>query len=482
MSSTIPARFPTGESRDPRADGVGAFSGHVSLGALAAPTSPAVSSNGVGLGRRTERLHVVEGRSGDHLDIHQMLLAIYHAPSAVEFQSSQDDPFYEPSDRLLIKRGKRILSHVQLINREMRFGAMITGVTEFDRLTTWPEYRGQGHATRLLLAAERKSQDSGSSMAWLRTSLPTFFESRGWCACAQPCFSLASPRDILSYLEREQEDSQSDDSPIFNSKQDLLNIRLWRHVEQAALMRLYEEGCQTSYGSLVRSDAYWRWLSSRRAYDRIYVAIDGPDKIDLDKVSESIVGYAVMNRERIVELQVDQDHPTAARQLISRACGDAIERDFHTVRLDAPADHPMHDVFRNSAGKFFDDEIGGEQTELVKLFDPTGFLRRLCRELHARAKRASLARPCELGLRLNDEKHLLVFGPRSVKLVPGRLGRSYLACTGSEVTRLLLGRLDVHRAVKVGRIEASTMVARELAAVVFPRLPFWRPPLDRLPA
>jgi len=71
---------------------------------------------------------------------------------------------------------------------------------------------------------------------------------------------------------------------------------------------------------------------------------------------------------------------------------------------------------------------------------------------------------------------------RNVRLESGKLGRSYLTCSMAHLTQMLLGQLDVAAAVDEGHVEASTRNARELATILFPKLPFWRPPWDELPA
>ncbi len=91
-----------------------------------------------------------------------------------------------------------------------------------------------------------------------------------------------------------------------------------------------------------------------------------------------------------------------------------------------------------------------------------------------------MTRPCELGWVLAGEKYRLVVSRRSVKLGRHRIGRSYLACNGANVTRLLLGHLDIDEALAEGRLRASTQLAAETARVLFPRLPLWRPPLDEM--
>ncbi len=102
---------------------------------------------------------------------------------------------------------------------------------------------------------------------------------------------------------------------------------------------------RSAYGPLVRSEAYWQWLVRRGGNERVYVAIDGPDRFELDESLSPIVGYAATREGRIVEMMCSREHPEASIQLLARVCGDAIERDFHRVQLDGPPDAPLHALF-----------------------------------------------------------------------------------------------------------------------------------------
>ena len=128
----------------------------------------------------------------------------------------------------------------------------------------------------------------------MATDQPQFFTRRGWIVCGRHSYSAAAPREILSFFkQRESESIAGAETMLPVQGPERYNIRLWRHVELAALMRLYEENTGESFGSLVRSDAYWRWLVGRGGNQRIYVAIDGPDKFELD---ESFRGSLVTRR------------------------------------------------------------------------------------------------------------------------------------------------------------------------------------------
>jgi predicted N-acetyltransferase YhbS len=413
---------------------------------------------------------------GDHHLIHQFLLATFQEPSPGEFQAQLDDPHYDPQDRLLLRRDPQIIGHAYLTKREMHFGTLRLPVAGLADVAVLPEYQQRGCGAALLAAAEQRMKDDGAVLGVLRTTAPEFFLRRGWSVCLRHSYSVAAAREILSQLSEPARGQPS----RRKSRAPRLNIRLWRHVEQAALTRLYEENTALSYGPLVRTEAYWRWLINRRAYDRIYVAINGPDKLALDDQLAPIVGYAAVREDRIVEMMVTPEHPGAARQLLARACRDAIEQDLHHVRFDGAPQDPLHSLLASAGGNrhYHEAEIG--EVFLVKLFKPFDFLRCLQPQLRARACRANLTLPCELGFQLEDEKFGLSLSSDAVEVTTGRLKRSYLDVSRADLVQLMLGHVDVRAAVAAGRIGASTRVAVETASALWPRLPLWHPPLDDL--
>jgi hypothetical protein len=180
-----------------------------------------------------------------------------------------------------------------------------------------------------------------------------------------------------------------------------------------------------------------------------------------------------------LELAASPEHPAAARHLLARACGEAVERDLTTVVLYSPPHDPLHALFQAAGGAHFHHESLQGEVFMVKLLDPIGFLRQMCPELHHRADEMRLSRPFELGLLLEGQKHRLLATRRSIKLANQKLGRSYLSMNDAEFTRLLLGHLNLDEALSSGRIEASTRLAQEIAAALFPQRPLWHPPLDQ---
>ncbi|MEX2141472.1 MAG: GNAT family N-acetyltransferase [Pirellulales bacterium] len=409
---------------------------------------------------------LVSARAGDHPEIYQFLLAVFQAPSREEFHAVQDEPTYDPAQRLLIKREGRIAAHLQLSHRKMWFGGLQLPIAQLQWVGTLPEFRSRGYATRLLHRAEQEMRNSGATLGVLRTRIPQFFRSAGWAVCGRESYSLNRARDILAHLS-----AASEPRPP-------LSIRLWRHVELPSLMRIYAQQTVRGYGPLERSEAYWRWLISRKAFDHIIVAIHGRDRMELVDTNAPIVGYAVVCQDRVVELLTSPDHSAAAVQLLARACGDSIERNRQTIAVEAPPGDSLHQLVVEAGGMTNASESNGSEVQMVKVLNPAQFVRAIEPELAERARTANLPPVCELGLFIEGTRQVLTVTRRGVRLSSGRLGRSYLALKDNEFTRMLLGHNDIAESVQQGRIIPSTQIALETAGELFPRLPLWRPKWD----
>ena len=360
---------------------------------------------------------------------------------------------------------------MHLTHRTMQFGRLQLPVAGLDWLGVEPEARGQGIGRHLLLAAEKRMAADGALVGLIHTRVPHFFRRTGWAMCGRHNYSRAAARPLLARLL---------DRGLHQRRPRGLHVRPWRRWELAAVLRLYHRNLAPMCGSLERSEAYWQWLIRRHAYDQLYVALEGPDLLDLEETSTRVVGYAAIHGERIVELQTVAGHARAAGELLARVCGDAIEHDRHCVLLQAPPSDPLHELFLEADGIHCHHETDRGEVYMARLLDPVGLLRRLADEFLRRADAAGLPRPLDLGLLVEGRKYQIEIGREGVKVEGQKIGRSYLSLNVADFTRLLLGDLDWDRAKADGRLEVSTQIAEEAGRALFPRLPLWYPPFDHL--
>jgi hypothetical protein len=408
--------------------------------------------------------------AGDHVPIHSLLLAVHQGPSREQFQASLDNPYYEPCDRLLVRHGDRIVGHAQLAKREMVFGGVALPVTDLQGLTVLPEYAAAGWSDSVLAAAQSQMWEGGAvvAMAW---SEPEGEPScHGWFPARQQGYSRANARDILAQLSAQEDSSRRTRE---------LHTRIWRHVELRALSRVYDAATADRHGPLSRSEAYWHWLASRRAFDQIIVAIEGPDTLEFGDAAPNIVGYAVLSRARVVELLVLPGHSRAAVALLARACREAIERDHPTIFMQTAADDVLHELLVTAGGTWHAQPSCGGRAPMLKLLDAEELVRRTFPLLYARSKQAHLPRPLELRLRVDGVDHRLVLTRRSSRLETGTASRRWdLACSQDQFDRLLLGQLDLPAAHARGHLQVRTKAAARLLAAMFPHVTLWRPLLD----
>jgi predicted acetyltransferase len=416
------------------------------------------------MGRGTAQFDVRWARAGDHPAVERFLSTVFAGPSRDEFQAALDDPFYEPTDRLLVRRGDRIAAHVQIVKRTMHFGRQRLPVARLAHLGTLPEFRLRGYASGLLAAAQTQMLEDGAVFALVTTDAAEFFARRGWTACGRALGTRASARDVLPRLPVAPEVGDGRRGAAGSRHASGLNIRHWLQFELDSLERIYRHNTGDSLGPLDRSEAYWHWLISRRAFDRIYVAIDGPDRLELGQAASPIVGYAVTRRGRIVELLTAPTHPTDA------------------VVLQTAAHDPLHS-WMVAAGGTWQPSDARRCVHMARLLDVERFLHAVGPELFRRAKQAKLRRPCELGLIVDEQRQRLCFSRRSARWMPG-LGtaRSWVRLDREALTRLAFGQADVSELAAQGRIATSHATAAGTLEALFPRRPLWWPSFDELAA
>jgi len=464
------------------------------MGALASPrslsheTSSARNSlsSSAGLGR----LLLSPARTGDHHAIHQLLMPVFRGPSPAEFQLQQDEPGYSPSNRLVVRDGQRIVGHVRISLREMQIGSELLRVGRVFDLCVLPEFRKNGVATHLLLACEQLALDEGAVLLQTRSPRASLFERVGWFPCGRHCYSLVGPREVLAEMERRRWERQaqhqpSDDLPQLSPTRNPLTIRRWKQTEHAAVQRLYGEATAGLNGPLVRSDAYWRWLIARQAYDWFHVAIDGPDRTLFDDIQGHIVGYMFLKGNRIVELMASPSNDRAAEALLARACRDAVEQSVTPLRFDAPPHHALQELIVASGGKTIARGIDNGESFLGKVIDlPRLAAATLCRMPSSSRVIVQLREEAATIPLHRDPKAAAESGRLAIdggQLLPDHsTTRPQVLCSAALLGQLLLGHVPLVQAIESGQLRVTSRAVREsLEQWIVPRSQ-WFPPLDDL--
>jgi len=418
-----------------------------------------------------EECQISPARAGEQSEILQLLSGLPAPPTRAEFHAAVDHPDHDSGNRLVARLGGRIVGHAEIVPRSLVVGsATVTGAV-VDRVAVLPECRGAGHGQRLVKAAEERMRQTGAVVAFSRTRIAASFHELGWSVLGRDCATPGRPTEILArLLEEPQRPGES------------VTMRQWRHVELPAILRIYAQNSRRFVGPLDRDENYGRWLVSRGAFDSILVALVGQDRYELQESSARIVGYCIQSGNRVLEIMSDPEFVGLEREILARACAEAIENDRQQIVYESSASDPLHAAVAGGDGRV----AQGDRMIVAKVFRPQVLLEAVAPAVAERVVAAGIRETVELGLDAPSFRGSVIVaegkGERRATVHPGRVGRSYLRLSDDELGRLLLGQCDPVEAVAAGRMEPSTQMALKLAGQLFPRQPLWCPMWDDLPA
>ncbi|MDG3003206.1 GNAT family N-acetyltransferase [Paludisphaera mucosa] len=397
------------------------------------------------------------GTEADHEAVYQTLLHVFHGPDRESYLGTLSDPAYRPDERLLVKVDGRIVSHVHLTEREIRYGGVTIPMNGIMWIGTLPEFRGLGFAQNLMRLADERSRATGAVVQALTTRMPRFYKPLGWGVCGRRTFGQTLSRNL----------PQATDG-VVEGKGGGWHVRPWRQVELGDLMALYDMQFRTTTGTAARSEEYWRWLIGRRYAHVIWVACQG----------EAVRGYAFVKDHRILEMATDPAQPQALKALLGRVRAEALERAYPEVTINGPVDHPALEACRAAGGRIFDQDAVDGSVSMYHVPDVGRFLKAILPELSRRVQEAGSTAPLELGLTVDDHRWLIHADGKNSRVEPDKLSRRHLTLRSATFVRLAMGHVGVEEAAGEDGFVASTATALDAARILFPIQPIWRSPLD----
>lgn len=422
-----------------------------------------------------KNLRISPASQGDRFAIFQLMQRALMKPSEADLLWQLERPGYSPAEHLICRSGQHLVGHAHLVPRKIHWGATNVDAFYVEHFVTASEYSDLEIPQSLFAAIDNRIERSNASFAITRTNHPQQFLKQGWTVLGESYVSQAPVIDLLTAFN-----APVDKGPIVSltpSKPRKISVRLWRQVETDALRNLYERCVEHSYGATVRTDEHWQWLLNRRAYDRIYIAIDGGNKLALDGDISRILGYAVVSGTTILEMMTVSDDRRPAEILMSRICSDALENDQTHIQFQAEPEHELHQILRDCQvdSSVLSTNRGyiNRNYLLVRAGDPIQYLAEMAPTLHQLAAQNLADFPCELGLEIDGEKYCLYFEKNKISLTDDKLGRSFLRLSSMTLMRILLGDLDFSSAIESGQVFASTQVATNLAMKIPTKKPIW---------
>jgi predicted N-acetyltransferase YhbS len=397
------------------------------------------------------------GTEADHEAVYQTMLHVFHGPDRESFLGALSDPVYRPDQRILAKVNGRIVSHLHLTERQIRYGSVAIPVNGVMWVGTLPEFRGRRFAQNLMRLASERARETGVVLQVLTTGMPQFYRPLGWGVCGRHTFGQTMSRNLPAVSDG-----------VVEGRGATWHVRPWRQVELGDLMGLYDLQYARTTGTVVRTEEYWRWMIGRKYAHVIWVACLG----------EAVNGYAFIKDHKILEIAYDPAFPQALRALLGRVRAEALERAYPEVIVHAPANHAVIEAVREATGRITDSEAFDGTVSMYHIPDLGRFLKCIVPELARRAAEAGCPLPLELGITVDDDRWLIHLAGKHSHVEPDKLSRRHLTLTPSALVRLLMGHTGIDAASNEDGFMASTSTALDAARVLFPPEPIWRSPLD----
>ncbi|MEW4454709.1 hypothetical protein AB1L30_18740 [Bremerella sp. JC817] len=427
--------------------------------------------------RDPDRFRLTSSQEGDQFAILQLMKHCLYSYDENEFHSQQERPDYDARERLTFRLGNQIIGHIRCVPQQIWLHGMLVPYLRASEFVLAPEHVDVTNVDAFFGCLDESFHHLSGSFIMHRTSaaMAQRLTRFGWIKLSSGFRSIAATEPFLASVRGESTSQTWEEPP---RKEAGLWIRLMRQVEADALVALYEKSFQSHQVGTPRTAGMWDWLLRRKAFDALYVAIRGGNKLALDDAIDRIAGYAIVQEGQILEV-VTQPHERAVRvPLVNRICSDLYEADYRELRLESSVDDPLHQVLRSVGGT--SNSPPGEEI-LVRMPNAVQQLAEFCTLLHQRAKLRGLELPVDLGVLVDGEKFCIQLSKRKGTLTDGKLGRSYLELSGAQLVRLVLGDLPIEAMVQRGEIQASTQVAVHVASQLFDYSPPWFPAIDTLP-
>jgi predicted acetyltransferase len=422
---------------------------------------------------------IVAGNVGDHPIVLQLLVQLYQAALAEDFQSRLDEPSYEPCDRLLLTRAGQLLGQVQVSKHIGWFQQQRIPLANLQDFVTLPEFRPARYDQALLETAEATALQEGSILGIVRTDRPEWFERQLWSRCRAQGHTQADARAILSHFDARRADSRR--------KRSSIEVRSWRHFELDSLRRVYHQLTTNMWAASQRSEPTWRWLVGRKAQDQILIAVKsgrgrpGGQSLGSRAGDDShVVGYAVVRDSCIVEMMTLPGYSATRPMMMARACRDAIDRGHHFVSLHTPATDPLHELLVTAGGSWLSDSAAAGSVWMIKLLDPERWIERFYPILHQRAREEGIRSSQEIDFAIGDADYRLKLTRRSSRLTATQRRQPHVRCDWRTFQDLLTSNLISADAVADNRLQADDPDVLQTLAALFPPKLFWQSPFELL--
>jgi GNAT superfamily N-acetyltransferase len=154
------------------------------------------------------------------------------------YSLTMNDPWYSPEYSLIVKKGDKYLSHLQIFARKLIIDQKLICFAGIGSVCTHPEYRGSGYSTLLLQHALSVFEQKEFEGSLLFTTIHPFYERLGW--------------KTIKQKEQDIEVNQFREEIHYNE------FRYLTDSDLPVISDIYQKNQKKNSTTLIRSIEYWK--------------------------------------------------------------------------------------------------------------------------------------------------------------------------------------------------------------------------------
>lgn len=361
------------------------------------------------------------------------------------------DPWFDPSNILVLLSRSRLVSCLQIFPKPVRIGSASARMGGVGNVATLPKYEGKGHATKILREAIQLMRAEGYGFSVLFTKIPNFYRRLKW--------EIASPR--YKYVIPATE--------VSNWNSGNFQVEFLQRRNLAAVMRMYEAVNEHRSLSVLRPKECWRRQLDHR----------------LDETARSVVikrgkhalayGRYIMTERRawVIEAGYSPDPSSgkALRELLTFIGKDALRKGRSHISVYMPPDHLLVREMHRRGGR---DKTKASSGLMIRIISLRDLLERILPESNKRVLDQDFTR--RVRIQTEEEATSLAVRGGEIEIVTPRKGDDIYKVRHRVLAQHLTGYLTPLQALEKGLVKAKPSVAKLIDALFKPERPpyFWR--------
>ena len=346
-----------------------------------------------------------------------------HTPRSWFATHQQSDPNRDISQQLVLEDDKKIIGHIWVANREMRYGAGLVPIGGIADVAVHINHRNRGNSGKLLDAAIERMEKNHQPLSLLSTSFPEVYTEKGWHPIPTSRLVAEFPSGDIEWAGGQV-------------------VRPFTPEDLSDVKTAYNELAADRVGPINRSDEYWLAMTTWLSHNRLGLEIN----FDVLTHVNTVVGYSItgLSDDCLIILDGGIEYEDLALPLLNTWRNRARKRGVSKITGELHPNSEIFDLLRKKASA----QLEETKHYMVRLNSLEGALVSAAPELSRRRRRAAPLSGPTFVLEVDGQEVRIETPMANVLIEKPRGGEPVIQMTNSQFLDLFLGVDSGHKGLK----------------------------------